>query len=305
MTKFVLNYAIKKQILDIPNQRSSHQIPTPRGGGIAIALAFYLGLFLLNYIGHIDYKTFLVLLLGIPLAILGWIDDLKNLSVKIRMGTQFLIGVSAILVLRGLPSDYFSIIEFFFGSLMIVWFINLYNFLDGLDGYLITHSIFVSLFMFFFSKSAVYLVLFSSLLGFLPWNWHKAKIFTGDIGSTLIGYLFIIMSLINTESSFDKTIIYLVLSSPFWLDASSILTLRILNKERFWEPHKKHAYQRLNQVGFRHDQVCFISILTYFFTFGIAYLFDKDIINIYAIAPTTIICLYITFFLFLKAKCER
>jgi len=139
-TYLIKNYAIKKSIVDIPNSRSSHTIPTPRGGGLAIILTFYLGISYFYYLDEISSQLFFLLLSSLPIVIISLIDDLITLSSKIRMLIQILCSIFAVYILGGVNNIYFILFEVngwwinILVVLAIVWITNLYNFLDGLDG---------------------------------------------------------------------------------------------------------------------------------------------------------------------------
>lgn len=190
LTWFVRKWAIHKSILDVPNERSSHSIPTPRGGGIAIAISWFIGLVYFHFTNKIDQQLFLALLSGLPLAIIGILDDILSLKPGIRFLVQFLSAGLALYFLSGLNFLDFGFVTLQsqwillpIGLIAIIWAVNLFNFLDGIDGYISTEAIFVSIAYFFFLKDSITLILVSSVTGFLIWNWPKAKIFMGDVGS--------------------------------------------------------------------------------------------------------------------------
>ncbi|MFW5804568.1 MAG: glycosyl transferase, partial [bacterium] len=190
-TWIIKKVAIKKAIMDIPNERSSHTIPTPRGGGLAIAITWFAVLIALFLLNKIEDTLFWALMSGFLLVIVGIIDDVKSISPKFRLIVQALSASVALYFLNGF--QYFDIgflvidakiiltILAFFG---ILWFINLFNFLDGIDGYISTEAIFICIAAYLLTRNVVLLFLSTSILGFLIWNWQKAKIFMGDVGST-------------------------------------------------------------------------------------------------------------------------
>jgi len=149
LTYLIKNYYIKNALLEEVNERSSHTIPTPHGGGIAIAITWFIGLIYLNLNNQIDEKLFYALMIGIVISIVSYFDDMYDLSPKIRMSVQSLVAIGAIYTLGGLDSLEFgvfnisnSIITNMFAFLLIVWFINLYNFLDGINGYAGSEALF-------------------------------------------------------------------------------------------------------------------------------------------------------------------
>lgn len=257
LTYMIRCYTNKKNILDIPNSRSSHTIPIPRGGGIAIVIVFYLGL--LFFKEDIEHSLFQALLCAIPIAITGLMDDIFTISAKVRLLVQgsfailalyFLGGVSCIdMKLFVLEGWWVNIFAFF----IILWLTNLYNFLDGIDGYAASQGIIVGLGLYLFFSSPLGLVIVVACLGFLVFNWHKASIFMGDTGSTTLGFIFALFSLFDTKDG--NIYIWLILLSVFWFDATLTLIRRFMNNEVLTQAHKKHAYQRLTQSGWSHDHV--------------------------------------------------
>ncbi|MBT8348327.1 MAG: glycosyl transferase, partial [Sulfurovum sp.] len=142
--------------------------------------------------------------------------------------------------------------------LAIVWLTNLYNFLDGIDGYAGTEAVMVGLGLFLFFHYPLGLVIVAASLGFLLFNWHQASIFMGDIGSTTLGFIFAVFVFFDT--SHGNIYVWLILLSLFWFDATLTLIRRYRNGEKITQAHKKHAYQRLTQSGWGHDKVVLFSI---------------------------------------------
>lgn len=275
-TWLVKRIAIKKAILDIPNERSSHSVPTPRGGGIAIVISIYIGLIWLFIQNLISQNLFYALLCGIILVIIGILDDIYNLSPKIRFIAQILSTSLALYFLGGLQSfnlGFTSIqaplVLSIISVIGIVWFINLYNFIDGIDGYASAEAIFIGGAMYFITKSEIALILISTTLGFLPWNWQKAKIFMGDVGSTTLGFFLAILAIYFQNNNEFSLINWMILTSVFWFDATFTLFRRWKNKEKLSEAHKKHAYQRIVQAGFSHQKTVIYAIITNLILFSI------------------------------------
>lgn len=260
--------AIKKSIIDIPNSRSSHTIPTPRGGGVAIVIAWFLGLLYLYTEEKIQQELFLALLSGIIIVITSLLDDIYNLKPKIRFGAQFLSAGLALYFLGGLQIldlGVFSIDNVWLLSpiafLSIIWFVNLFNFLDGIDGYASMETIFLSLAMFYFTNANIFLILAFATLGFIVWNWQPAKIFMGDVGSTLLGFNLIILALYYQNIKESSLIIFVILSAVFWFDATLTLLRRWKNKEKLTQAHKKHAYQRIVRYGYSHQKTTIFAFI--------------------------------------------
>ena len=155
LTYFIKNHAVKNALMAEVNERSSHTIPTPHGGGIAIAITWFGGLFALHVSDKIEPTLFYVLMLGIVISVVSYLDDLFELSPKIRLLTQSSVALGALFLLGGLQSIDFGVFRVenqfvinIFAFFLIVWFINLYNFLDGIDGYAGTCSLFCISFIF-------------------------------------------------------------------------------------------------------------------------------------------------------------
>ncbi len=283
LTFIVRKITLKKSLLDIPNERSSHSVPTPTGGGLAIVIVWYVALSFFYFESYISQELYFALLPGIIIAAIGFCDDIFGLSPKVRLFFQALMSVLALFFLGGLQKIDLGFFVFdnvyilslfaFFG---IIWFINLFNFLDGIDGYEASEVIFISLALFYFTKNPATLLLAVVCLGFLFWNWQKAKIFMGDVGSTLLGYTIIVLFIHFQNNENFSLVNSLVLSSIFWFDATLTLIRRKLNGEKLSQAHKKHAYQRLNQSGWSHAKVCTFAMLTNILLFVIV-LFVENI----------------------------
>ena len=298
LTYIVRKIAIKKSIIDTPNERSSHTVPTPRGGGLAIAITWFIGLIYLFINNRIESNLFYALLSGIILVIISFLDDIYNLNPKIRIIAQLISASLALYFLGGM-----KIIDIGFYKLEniwlltpvaligIIWFINLYNFLDGIDGYAGMEAIFISLAFYFFSNHSFYLLLTFSVLGFLVWNWQPAKIFMGDVGSTLLGFNFAVLAIYEQNTLSVSIIIFLIISSIFWFDATYTLFRRWKNKEKLSQAHRKHAYQRIVQAGFSHQKTVFFATFLNIINFVFAYMSfqNKNLCTVYFIFTLIIV----------------
>lgn len=267
LVSFCLTYlfrliALKKQALDLPNERSSHTVPTPRVGGLAIVLTWYIGLIGFFYYGLISAYLFYALMCGALLAIISFIDDLIEIKPVIRLIVHFVVVISAFVFLNGIRPFILPHIEINYlyityplAIIGMVWFINLYNFMDGINGFASIEAITIALFMYFFTFNAVNLLLVVAVLGFLFWNWPKAKIFMGDVGSTQLGFVLVVLG-IYFHNEFQFSIVnWIMLAIPFWFDATFTLYRRWRNKEKLSVGHRKHVYQRIVQSGYSHFQV--------------------------------------------------
>ena len=296
LTYFIKNYALKKSLVDVPNDRSSHTMPTPHGGGIAIAITWFIGISYLYYTSDINNSLYFALLVGIVISIVSYFDDLYELSAKFRLLAQALVALFGLYFLGGLQKIDFiiftvenQIIINIFAMLMIIWFINLYNFLDGIDGYAGSEAVFLGVAGFLLFGGAHFLVLVVAVLGFLVWNWHKAKIFMGDVGSTLLGYNIAIFAIYYANQDGINLWTWIILFGVFWFDATLTLFRRYKNNEKLNQAHKKHAYQRLTQAGWTHNKVVLYSILVNVVLFGLIYFIS----NIFMALIISIIILYV------------
>lgn len=266
LTYFIRTYALKKSLLATVNERSSHTTPTPHGGGIAIALTWFVGLIYLFTCKALEPSLFYALMCGSVLSLVSYMDDLYELSPRIRLLVQAIVSVSGLYALGGLSCiDFgFWVLENPFitntlAFLGIMWVINLYNFLDGIDGYAGSEAIFLAIAGWLLFGGEHFVLLIASVAGFLAWNWHKAKIFMGDVGSTLLGYTITIFS-IYYQNNGVSLLIWVILFGLFWFDATLTLLRRSKNREKLSQAHRKHAYQRLVQSGMPHDRVVFFAM---------------------------------------------
>ena len=278
LTYLIKNYAIKKSLVAEINERSSHTVPTPHGGGIAIALTWFTALGYLFFSNQIDSSLFYALIIGIVISLVSFFDDIYELSPKIRLIIHASVSLIGMYLIGGLESITFGfftienqIITNIFAFLLIVWFINLTNFIDGINGYVGSEFVFLGLAGFFIFGDAHFAVLAVCVLGFLFWNWNKAKIFMGDVGSTLLGYNIAIFTLYYANQEATNLWIWITLFGLFWFDATLTLVRRKLNGEKLSLAHKKHAYQRLNQSGWSHFKVTNYSIGLNLVLFAIVY----------------------------------
>ena len=258
----ICTICIKKiAIKDVPNHRSSHTSPVPTGGGVAIVVSFFVGAFWLFHLGSISLDLFYAILSSLFLVAVGVIDDLLGLSPKIRFVAQLVTVVLAFYFLG--VFERFSFVIVVPLLFMSIWLINLYNFMDGIDGYAGSEAVFVSIAAYLIYEDKIFLILIASVIGFLIFNWQKASIFMGDVGSTFLGFFFAVMALEHLHSLNDL-LIWVVLLNIFIFDATMTLLVRIKNKENIFDAHRKHAFQRLVIGGFSHQRVVLLSIVVNF-----------------------------------------
>lgn len=257
-------------LVDIPNERSSHSSPTPRGGGLAIVITVLGGIVVAASLRWITVDLALALAGGgAMIAAVGWIDDHRDVPARIRFPIQVAAAVWAIFWLHGMPtlSLGFSAIHLGFpgpilGVLGIVWAINLYNFVDGIDGLAageaITTGTIAGLMLLAMGHTGLAmssLLIAAASAGFLPLNWAPAKLFLGDVGSGTLGYLFAVLSIASENAGAVPVLIWVLLLGAFVFDATVTLCRRVGNGERWYQAHHSHAYQRMVQAGRSHAQV--------------------------------------------------
>jgi Fuc2NAc and GlcNAc transferase len=278
---------IKKSLVAVVNERSSHTVPTPHGGGIALAITWFIGLFYLYFIGEISSNLFYALLFGAVISIVSFFDDMYELSPKIRLIAQSIVAIGGLYFLGGFETLTFGIFDIqnhiftnIFAFFMIIWFINLYNFLDGINGYAGSEAVFLAFAGFILFGGNHFLVLAVAVLGFLYWNYNKAKIFMGDVGSTLLGYNVAIFTLYYANQESTDFWIWIILFSLFWFDATVTLIRRKLNGEKLSQAHKKHAYQRLTQAKWSHFKVTNYAMIMNILLFGIVVMVSNIFISL-------------------------
>ena len=245
---------LRRKIIDKPNKRSSHLLPTPSGGGLSFVLVgTTFSIIMGNYIP----------LISLPLAIVGLIDDSLKIKRSFRYIAQLLtiifmlIIFPKIFILFSFSSKILLIPSLLFLILFGTAVINFFNFMDGMDG-LLAGNMIVIFTMGAFLVSRTYFPIVGALIGFIIFNWHPAKVFMGDTGSTFLGAIF--FGLILSTGDIEFFIKFILISSPILLDAFVCVIRRFLKKQNIFEPHKLHLYQRLNQNGWSHSSVSLLYI---------------------------------------------
>lgn len=269
LTRVVLRYAAAR-LVDVPNERSSHARATPRGGGIAIVIAFLAGLAVLAAGGAVPTRLALALGPGaLAVAAIGWIDDHVSIRPLWRSLVHVGAAVWALWVLGGLPVLRVGVADVplgpfgaVLGVLGIVWVTNLYNFMDGIDGIAAGEAVTVGLagaallaLAHAPGLAAASLLLACASAGFLLWNWHPARIFMGDVASGTLGYLFAVLAVASENARAVPLLGWVMLLGVFVLDATVTLARRFARRQRLHEAHRSHAYQRAVQAGLSHARV--------------------------------------------------
>lgn len=248
--------AIRWGVLDFPNDRSAHFDPTPLGGGAVFSLMFLAGLAYFSVHGFVPVHLFLAFLGALLVGITGYIDDINSLSVRLRSVAYLAASIWCMawidfpeLNVLGYGLD-LGLIGLLIGALYLVGLLNLYNFMDGIDGIAAGEAVFVaggaSLIIFLNQGliDHVLLLLLAVTAGFLVINWPKARLFMGDAGSGFLGIVLGILSLYQTQLSFWS---WLILLAWFLTDSGLTLLTRWLRGEKIYISHDLHAYQHLTR----------------------------------------------------------
>jgi len=258
LTCFLRRYALTRNIVDIPNIRSSHLIPTPRGGGLAFIIAFLIGIPFLAYLGFVVSPVNGALVsAGLFVAGLGFFDDHGHIAAHLRLLGHFGASIFVLYWLGGMPSislgGWVVSSGFWLNTLMViylVWLLNLYNFMDGIDGIAGVEALSVCL-----GGAGIYwlhadyaliglpLALAAAVGGFLWWNFPSARIFMGDVGSGFLGLILGILSIQAAAVNPQFFWSWLILLGVFIVDTTVTLLWRLYRGCKLFEAHRSHAYQ--------------------------------------------------------------
>lgn len=270
ITGAIRRYALARQLMDIPNARSSHSVPTPRGGGVGFVVAFLLALPFLVWAGVTDARG--ALAIGIPgliVAVLGFVDDHGHVAARWRLLGHFTASVIGLWLMNGLPPVEIAgrVLDLgWVGNVLavfyLVWMLNLFNFMDGIDGLASAEAIFIflgisALHMLQMNLATALIALFLALsvTAFIIWNCPPAKIFMGDAGSGFLGVMVGIIVLVSARSDPDFLWGGLILSGVFVTDATVTLFRRLVAGFKVYEAHRTHAYQHAARKLSSHGKV--------------------------------------------------
>lgn len=258
----------RRRVLDHPTHRSSHSVPTPRGGGLAVVPVIIIAWMSIPFLvpGGPDIRDLLLVSGGAAvLAVLSWRDDLRGLSVKWRLSVHAL-AVGMVVGFASFPDPYFQglvpiWLDRIAAALALLWFLNLFNFMDGIDGIAGVETVSIGLGCAIIAWAAgqhawigvLGVILAGAGFGFLRWNWHPARIFLGDVGSIPVGFLlaWLLMALAS-EGAWAPA---LILPLYYLADATITLIWRAVRGERVWQAHRDHFYQRATRRGRSHASV--------------------------------------------------
>ncbi|HEY6132053.1 MAG TPA: glycosyltransferase family 4 protein [Halioglobus sp.] len=267
MCGFYLMFARNRQLLDLPNERSSHTRPTPHGGGVALILAFTLGLLLsARLFGAWDKSLVTLAVAVLALMVLGIIDDLRGLSVRLRLALYSLVCLwVAFTLLYAVNSGnvLFDTALILLTALAMLWSLNLYNFMDGIDGIAAMQAVLACCCAAWLSWGtgrgsgyALFCLLFAAAhAGLLLWNYPPARLFMGDAGSVPTGFLLAALALVGAVQGQLNPLCWLVMLAAFVTDTTWTLVWRMRTGQSFTQAHRLHAYQRLSRYWGSHLKV--------------------------------------------------
>ncbi len=265
----IIKQHLSQQLVDIPNERSSHTQPTPRGGGLGFIITFVIAIVVNQIFSNtpIYSKQNLLWLSLIPLVLIGIIDDWKGVPAGIRYLVQLITSSLIVIQCGAFPLPVLSqfgitgnIISMILTVIGITALINFYNFMDGLDGLVAGVSAVQLGFLALWFNQPLNWLIVAVLFGFLYWNWSPAKIFMGDAGSTFLGAA-IAIGLLNNNNNPAYVWSAMVIILPLVGDAIYTLFRRLMRGENIFKAHRTHLYQRLQQSGWSHAQVTTTYIL--------------------------------------------
>ncbi len=289
------SYAIAKQIMDTPNHRSAHTVPTPRGGGLAFVFSTLIAIPFLKELGFLTPDGSLALMAaGVFVASLGFLDDHGHVAPIWRLVGHFTACILALYWMGGFPPLVLftwtlsgGMIVNGLGLLYLVWCVNLYNFMDGIDGLAAIEAVTACAGMAFLywlcgqqSLMVLPLALMVSVGGFLCWNFPPARIFMGDAGSGFLGF---IVGVLSIQSAFVNPQFFwswLIILGVFFVDATFTLLRRLGRLEKIYEAHATHGYQYASRYFGHHVSVTMgIMIINVIWLFPIALCVGLDKLN--------------------------
>lgn len=302
------SWAEHRQIVDVPNQRSSHSKPTPLGGGLAIVGLALGGLLIYGFRFPSYWGTILPYFAGSALiAGVSLFDDLRSLPTLFRLGTHFLSAVIAIVSfgawrtvnISGVASVELGWLGVPVTLLWIVGLTNAYNFMDGIDGLaggqaLVAASSWVALGAVTGQPlvSGLGLLLAGTSVGFLCHNWSPARIFLGDVGSAFLGYTFAVLPVIAARADSRIVLAGVMVLWPFAFDSCFTLLRRLLRGENIFAAHRSHLYQRLVMAGRSHSAVSsvYIALAALGAGLAVAYVSEVKALQVSALASLLLLC---------------
>lgn len=289
LTGQVRKYALMKNVLDIPNERSSHTTPTPRGGGVAVVFVFLVALCVLWASDFISARSLLAFGGGgFLVSVVGFIDDHGHIAARWRLLTHAVSAMLIVTALGGFPEviilDFkldFEELGYVLAVLYLVWLLNLYNFMDGIDGLASIEAICACVGASVCSlvvqqwvlteSSVLAMILASSVAGFMIWNYPPAQIFMGDACSGFLGLVLGALSLLAAWENSELFWCWIILLAVFITDATMTIFRRLVRGEKVYEAHRCHAYQYAARYFGSHMAVTVgIMLINLFWLFPVA-----------------------------------
>ncbi len=262
--RLVLGWLSRKQILDHPNERSSHSRPTPRGGGLAVTPVILIGWLIAALAGAALSGQGIVMAGGLALLALSWQDDRVSLPARTRLIVHLLAVLAGLFALPADQLVFQGVLPFWADRAAVaflwLWFLNLYNFMDGIDGITGVETACLSAGLILLEFAPVpAAVTAGAAAGFLIWNWHPAKIFLGDSGSVPLGYLLAWLLLrLAGEGHWQAA---MILPAYYFADATITLGKRAWRREKIWQAHRQHFYQQAVRGGASHRKVAILILI--------------------------------------------
>ncbi len=267
-TNWLIGFLTKRGVMDNPNQRSTHKHSIPRGGGIAIVVSILAGACLWYFLGAASLPGTYYWLGLVVIAAVSFLDDRLRLPVYVRIAVQLILAYLVAMETGGLekfplPDPISFDLKSFNVPLSILWIvgvINIYNFLDGIDGYAGMQAVLagVGLMVFDYQGPGFYMgmLLFCACIGFLRYNWYPAKIFMGDVGSTSIGFILATTPFYFSQgTAYQGVFVMIILLWYFLSDGALTILKRVLRGEKVWKAHRSHLYQILVDGGMAQQAV--------------------------------------------------
>jgi len=271
LTWGAIHYAKSKNLLDIPNERSSHDVETPRGGGISFVLISLVGLALFTIFLGFEGGWAWLLFSSLIVVTISYIDDHGHVSSKNRFIAHLIACCSVVYFFCPFPvvpllglNLQFGVLGLFMGMILLTWLLNLYNFMDGIDGIASIEALFISISLLILvgipvaqvgefreltiqqeGYAILCLLIIFSVVGFTFWNWPTARIFMGDIGSGFLGFFLGALGLYAAGKEWITIWTVLIIFGVFLVDATITLLLRMYRGESWLQPHRTHFYQRI------------------------------------------------------------
>lgn len=278
LTQKMILLMTRFSIIDRPGGRRSHLAPTPRSAGVVLLFLYMMFFPIAEYCLHSELVYSPKILLSLlPIATISFLDDIKSVPITIRLTIHFICSAFGvwffIYPFRLLHNtELILAIDMLIGIFALASFVNVYNFLDGIDGITASQSIHLSVTIIILCALQsrminnyefiiiTNIIILGWSIGFLFFNWHPAKIFVGDVGSISLGFLFGLCLLMIAVSNIKLFAAAVIAPLYYIADGAGTVLIRLVNKEKIWEPHLKHFFQKAVKKGMSHSQVTLLII---------------------------------------------